>query len=62
MRWRGATRRGLSGMGQRPSLGPGETLDELLADDSFDPDAAARQGRGYERLDQLAVEHLLGAR
>jgi xylose isomerase len=45
-----------------PSLGPGETLDELLADDSFDPDAAARQGRGYERLDQLAVEHLLGAR
>jgi xylose isomerase len=45
-----------------PSLGPGETLSELLADDSFDPDAAARQGRGYERLDQLAVEHLLGAR
>ena len=28
----------------------------------FDLDAAAARGYHYERLDQLAVEHLLGAR
>jgi xylose isomerase len=45
-----------------PTLRPGETLDQLRAEGGFDPDAAARRGRGYERLDQLAVDHLLGAR
>ncbi|MFD7256645.1 xylose isomerase [Streptomyces sp. NPDC059874] len=38
----------------------------LLADrsafDDFDVDAAARRGMAFERLDQLALEHLLGAR
>ncbi|MFD6885689.1 xylose isomerase [Streptomyces sp. NPDC059957] len=38
----------------------------LLADptafDAFDVDAAARRGMAFERLDQLALEHLLGAR
>jgi xylose isomerase len=45
-----------------PTLRPGETLDDLRADQSFDPDAAAAGGRGYERLDQLVIDHLLGAR
>jgi xylose isomerase len=45
-----------------PTLRPGETLDQLRAEDGFDPDAAGRRGHGYERLDQLAVDHLLGAR
>jgi xylose isomerase len=46
-----------------PTLRAGETLDELrAAEQSFDPDAAARHGRGYERLDQLVIDHLLGAR
>jgi xylose isomerase len=45
-----------------PTLRPGETLDQLRADESFDPEASARRGRGYERLDQLVVEHLLGVR
>ncbi|WP_439680767.1 xylose isomerase [Embleya sp. MST-111070] len=44
-----------------PTLAPGETYADL-AGDTFDPDAAAVRGSGYERLDQLAVEHLLGAR
>ncbi|GAA0318675.1 xylose isomerase [Streptomyces polychromogenes] len=38
----------------------------LLADrsafDGFDVDAAARRGMAFEQLDQLALEHLLGAR
>jgi xylose isomerase len=45
-----------------PTLRPGETLQELRAEHGFDPDAAARRGRGYERLDQLVIDHLLGAR
>ncbi len=45
-----------------PTLHPGETIADLRADRSFDPDAAARRGRGYERLDQLVIDHLLGAR
>jgi xylose isomerase len=45
-----------------PTLRPDETLADLRADRSFDPDAAARHGRGYERLDQLVIDHLLGAR
>ncbi len=49
-----------------PTLAPGETYTDLLADTSafetFDADAHAEQGMHYSRLDQLAIEHLLGAR
>jgi xylose isomerase len=45
-----------------PTLRPGETLQELRAETGFDPEEAARRGRGYERLDQLVIDHLLGAR
>jgi xylose isomerase len=46
-----------------PTLGAGETYADLLADDDgFDPDVAAARGMGYVRLNQLAVEHLMGAR
>ncbi len=44
------------------TLGAGESLDELRADDSFDVEAAARRGMGYELLDQLALDHLFGVR
>jgi xylose isomerase len=49
-----------------PTLNPGETYTELLADRSafedFDADAAGARGYGFVRLQQLAVEHLTGAR
>jgi xylose isomerase len=49
-----------------PTLADGETYAELLADrsafESFDADAVAAQGYSFVQLDQLAVEHLLGAR
>jgi xylose isomerase len=49
-----------------PTLADGEGHRGLLADRSafedFDPDAAAERGYGFVRLNQLAVEHLLGAR
>jgi xylose isomerase len=49
-----------------PTLAPGETYADLLADRSafedFDYEAAAARGMHYSRLDQLAIEHLLGAR
>ncbi|MFG3301070.1 xylose isomerase [Micromonospora chersina] len=49
-----------------PTLNPGEGYADLLADRSafeeFDPDAAGAKGFGFVRLNQLAVEHLLGAR
>ena len=44
-----------------PTLGPGEPVTAVRGD-AFDPDARARLGAGFERLDQLLVEHLLGAR
>jgi xylose isomerase len=44
-----------------PTLSQGETYASLGADD-FDLEAAAARGFHYARLDQLAVEHLLGAR
>ena len=50
----------------RPTLAPGETAANLLADRSaleeFDVEAAARRGMAFEQLDQLALEHLLGVR
>jgi xylose isomerase len=49
-----------------PTLAPGETLAELLADptafEQFDADAAAERGMAFEKLDQLALDHLLGLR
>ncbi|RLQ01786.1 xylose isomerase [Micromonospora sp. CV4] len=49
-----------------PTLNSGEGYEELLADRSsfeeFDVDAVAARGFGFVRLNQLAVEHLLGAR
>ncbi|WP_436499839.1 xylose isomerase [Actinokineospora sp. HUAS TT18] len=44
-----------------PTLGAGETLADLRAE-SFDPDTLAVRGLAFERLDQLAMEHLLGVR
>jgi xylose isomerase len=49
-----------------PTLAGGESYADLLADpsayESFDADAAAAAGYGFGALDQLAVEHVLGAR
>lgn len=46
-----------------PTRAPGESLAQLRADsDAFDPAARAAVGSGYDRLDQLAVEHLFGVR
>jgi xylose isomerase len=48
-----------------PTLGAGESTVDLLADRSafeeYDVAAAARRGSGFVHLNQLAVEHLLGA-
>jgi xylose isomerase len=50
----------------RPTLGDGESYEDLLADRSafedFDAEAAGARGGGVVRVAQLAVEHLLGAR
>jgi xylose isomerase len=49
-----------------PTLAEGETYADLLADrtafEDFDPDVAGARGCAYIQLDQLAVEHLIGAR
>jgi xylose isomerase len=45
----------------QPTLGAGETLDELRKA-TYDPDALGARGLGFERLDQLAMDHLLGVR
>ena len=48
------------------TLAEGETYTDLLADrtafEEFDADKAAERGCGYVRLNQLAIEHLTGAR
>jgi xylose isomerase len=44
-----------------PTLAPGESHDALRAEE-FDVEAAGARGFHYARLDQLAIEHLLGAR
>jgi xylose isomerase len=44
-----------------PTLGEGESLDALRAE-TFDPQALGERGLHFERLDQLAMEHLLGVR
>jgi xylose isomerase len=49
-----------------PTLAPGETLTQLRADPAtfaqFDADRAGERGYGFVRLNQLALEHVLGAR
>jgi len=49
-----------------PTLAPGERLADLAADRSafedFDADKAGERGYGFGRLNQLALEHLMGAR
>jgi xylose isomerase len=62
--------RALAGAGvtalAEPTLAADETVADLLADRSayedFDPDAAGERGYGFVALNQLAVEHLMGAR
>nr|BFE65733.1 xylose isomerase [Dactylosporangium thailandense] len=44
-----------------PTLLPGESLAQLRAEE-IDIDAVAARGMAFERLDQLAMEHLLGIR
>jgi xylose isomerase len=50
----------------QPTLAPGESLAALLGDqaafEQFDPDVVGARGFGFVRLNQLAVEHVLGAR
>ncbi|GLY14594.1 xylose isomerase [Kineosporia rhizophila] len=50
----------------QPTLAEGETLADLLADKSayedLDVDAVAERGFGFVRLNQLAMEHAVGAR
>ena len=46
---------------REPTLGPGESLDDLRAE-KVDVEAYAVQGAKLEYLDQLAMEHLLGVR
>jgi xylose isomerase len=45
----------------QPALAPGETWRDIR-EVSIDIDALAKRGMGYERLDQLALEHLYGVR
>ncbi len=58
----------VAGVGElaKPTLNPGETLADLAVDRSafedYDADKAGERGYGFVRLNQLAVEHLLGAR
>jgi xylose isomerase len=51
---------------RRPTLADGETFEDLLADRSafedFDAETVAQRGAGVVRLDQLMLEHVLGAR
>ncbi|SHG84577.1 xylose isomerase [Jatrophihabitans endophyticus] len=51
---------------RNPTLADGETLRELREDRSafedFDADVAGARGYGFVRLNQLAIEHVLGAR
>ena len=50
----------------KPTLNPGETVADLKADRSafedYDAQKTGERGYGFVRLNQLALEHLLGAR
>jgi xylose isomerase len=45
----------------QPTLAPGETLADVRAE-QHDVEALAARGMAFERLDQLAMDHLLGVR
>ncbi|WP_169985550.1 MULTISPECIES: xylose isomerase [unclassified Microbispora] len=45
----------------QPTLAAGETYEDILAE-SIDVDAVAERGYHFTRLNQLAIEHLLGVR
>jgi xylose isomerase len=45
----------------RPTLDPGESLADVRAE-TPDVEVLAARGMAFERLDQLAMEHLLGVR
>jgi xylose isomerase len=45
----------------QPTLAEGESLADLRAE-KYDRDALAERGLGFEKLDQRAMEHLLGVR
>ena len=48
---------------RQPTLDTGETLADLrTATTGYDPDHAGQRGYGFVRLNQLALEHVLGAR
>ena len=44
-----------------PTLGEGESWRDL-GNDSFDVELAGTRGYGYETIDQLALEHLMGVK
>jgi xylose isomerase len=44
-----------------PTFAPGETWRDL-ANEFLDIEAAGKRGYHYEALDQLALEHLMGAK
>jgi xylose isomerase len=49
----------------KPTLAKGESWKDIIANDTvakLDVDAAGAKGYGFVRLQQLAVEHLMGAR
>lgn len=46
-----------------PTMAPGETIEQLRSSDHVDPDTYFNaKGFGFVRLQQLAIEHLMGAR
>jgi xylose isomerase len=45
-----------------PTLGAGETWKDLAKPEAFDIEKAGERGYGYELLDQLALEHLMGVK
>ena len=55
------TRSGVNALAT-PTLAAGETYLDLPAVDDVDADAIAEKGYGFVELQQLALEHLLGAR
>ena len=44
-----------------PTMSDGETIDALRAEE-IDAVAAGKRSMSYARIDQLAIEHMLGAR
>ena len=44
---------------EEPTLGADETWQDLESD-TFDVESAGKRGYSYEKLDQLAMEHLMG--